>query len=261
MKSELINIIENLNPRSFEDYKKLGFELRENLTQIIEKKQEDSKKDKDVSQENLRKDYLKQISINYIIDKFNVKLLQYVRIFFINDELIRNVLQKNISIEREIFDDIGGFGSVDYRYFYSISRFSEIKMDKITLDPHGLDEEKGMNIRLAMAYKREVEDKFKMKYYTQQRKQQSHKGSNSCFIATYAYDSCENENVTLYRNYRDLVLLDSLLGRWFIHQYYNFSPSIVKFFEKINFPKKLLRFPLNLFVKIIKKKLANNLTE
>ncbi|PHS62803.1 MAG: hypothetical protein COB12_10320 [Flavobacterium sp.] len=171
MSSELINIIENLNPSSFEDYKRLSYEIREKVEEIIDAKQEENKrnKDKDESQEDLARNYRQQLSINYIVDKFNIKILQFVRLFFTEDELIRDVLQKKPSIEQEVYDKYVG---PNYRYFYSISTpFSERKMSPLEYGPPTtINEQKGMNIIAAMSIVKDMENNFKKDYYTRKRK-------------------------------------------------------------------------------------------
>jgi|APSaa5957512535_1039671.scaffolds.fasta_scaffold78146_1 hypothetical protein len=251
MKSELINVIENLNTRNYDNYKFLIFDIREKIELLIKNRKDENLADKDESQKNQQKHYLKQLSINFIIDKFNIKLHEYVETFFFNQELIRNVIVNYPEEQKVIYDRFTG---AKLNYFLSISRFSELKMDPIRSGPMWeINEKKGMNLAATMRYREIVEERMKSEYYIKKYKPKPNKGSSSCFIATYAYDSCENDNVVLLRNFRDSVLLDSKLGEWLVNQYYKFSPPIVIFFERIKFSKRLLRILLYLIIRFIKR--------
>ena len=50
--------------------------------------------------------------------------------------------------------------------------------------------------------------------------------SEGCFIATAAYGSYLDPHVWKLRNFRDQVLLQHSWGRWFVRQYYHYSPPV-----------------------------------
>ena len=49
-----------------------------------------------------------------------------------------------------------------------------------------------------------------------------------CYIATFVYGSYDNPEVWVLRQYRDEVLLQTWLGRFFVKVYYAISPSMVR---------------------------------
>ena len=51
-------------------------------------------------------------------------------------------------------------------------------------------------------------------------------GRGGCFIATAAYGSPMATEVRYLRAFRDQYLLTNKLGRWFVDQYYRFSPAL-----------------------------------
>lgn len=74
-----------------------------------------------------------------------------------------------------------------------------------------------------------------------------------CFVATAVYGSDMSPEVILLRQYRDKILLQKSLGKFFVELYYKFSPSIAfwmrnKIFLK-RFVKRILDYFVNSFVK------------
>lgn len=53
-----------------------------------------------------------------------------------------------------------------------------------------------------------------------------------CFIATAAYGSPLHEDLHYFRKFRSHVLLKSALGRFFVHNYYEYSPPIARFISE-----------------------------
>lgn len=60
-------------------------------------------------------------------------------------------------------------------------------------------------------------------------KQQTN-SSEGCYIATSVYGSYDCPEVWTLRRFRDMVLKNSCVGRWFIRVYYAISPTCVKWF-------------------------------
>lgn len=75
------------------------------------------------------------------------------------------------------------------------------------------------------------------------------KESNSgCYIATSIYGSYDCPEVWTLRRFRDFVVAESWYGRAFIHAYYAISPTIVKWFGKTEWFKKMWRGKLDKMV-------------
>ena len=62
-----------------------------------------------------------------------------------------------------------------------------------------------------------------------------------CFIATAAYGSYLNPHVKILRDFRDEFLISNLLGRKFVHLYYQYGPRIANHVEKYGFLRFLTR--------------------
>jgi uncharacterized repeat protein (TIGR01451 family) len=76
-------------------------------------------------------------------------------------------------------------------------------------------------------------------------------GGGGCFIATAAYGSYLHPKVEILRDWRDENLLATSSGRWFVRQYYRYSPPIADFISEREPLKALVRLmllPLVLFV-------------
>jgi hypothetical protein len=76
-------------------------------------------------------------------------------------------------------------------------------------------------------------------------------GGGGCFIATAAHGSYLHPKVIVLRDWRDKVLLESTTGRWFVGQYYRYSPPLAEFIAERDWLKSLVRLlllPLILFV-------------
>lgn len=63
--------------------------------------------------------------------------------------------------------------------------------------------------------------------------------SQGCYVATCVYGSYDCPQVWTLRRFRDNTLAETTLGRAFIHTYYAISPTIVKWFGKTQWFKKM----------------------
>ena len=75
-----------------------------------------------------------------------------------------------------------------------------------------------------------------------------------CYIATAVYGSYNAPEVLILRRFRDEVLKNSVLGRWFVCAYYRFSPPIAKRLKYAKRINKLVRFLLDRYVERLIKK-------
>ena len=72
---------------------------------------------------------------------------------------------------------------------------------------------------------------------------------NGCYVATCVYGSYDCPEVWTLRRYRDNTLGSTWYGRLFIKIYYAVSPTLVKWFGKTKWFKKLWRGKLDKMVK------------
>lgn len=72
---------------------------------------------------------------------------------------------------------------------------------------------------------------------------------NGCYVATCVYGSYDCPEVWTLRRYRDNTLASTWYGRAFIKTYYAISPSLVKWFGKTKWFKKLWKGKLDRMVK------------
>lgn len=76
--------------------------------------------------------------------------------------------------------------------------------------------------------------------------------SSRCFIASSAYQSPTHIDVMFLRNYRDLVLKQTFLGRKFIYFYYRYSPKVACILDRHDFLKAPTRWALKLVIKCVR---------
>ena len=69
-----------------------------------------------------------------------------------------------------------------------------------------------------------------------------------CYVATCVYGSYDCPQVWTLRRYRDAVLKSTWYGRAFVRMYYAISPTLVKWFGKTNWFKKMWRGKLDKMV-------------
>jgi len=65
--------------------------------------------------------------------------------------------------------------------------------------------------------------------------------SGGCFIATAAYGTPSAEQINVLREFRDMVLLESIIGSKFVTLYYQFSPPIADFIAGNELLRTLVR--------------------
>lgn len=78
--------------------------------------------------------------------------------------------------------------------------------------------------------------------------------SEGCYIATAVYGSYDCPPVWTLRRFRDEILKPTWYGRAFIKFYYKTSPTLVKWFGKMNWFNKFFRGILDPMVDRLNKK-------
>lgn len=73
--------------------------------------------------------------------------------------------------------------------------------------------------------------------------------SGGCYVATCVYGSYDCPQVWTLRRYRDNTLASTWYGRAFIRTYYSISPTLVKWFSKTKWFKKMWKWKLDRMVK------------
>ncbi len=76
----------------------------------------------------------------------------------------------------------------------------------------------------------------------------SNPSKGPCYVATAVYGSYDCPEVWTLRRFRDYTLAETWYGRAFIHTYYAISPTLVKWFGKTAWFKKLWTIPLDKLV-------------
>ena len=79
--------------------------------------------------------------------------------------------------------------------------------------------------------------------------------TKGCFIATACYDSCDAPEVMVLREFRDRVLLQSIIGKAVVSFYYRVSPPIADFIQnKFMLKKSIRQYVLDSIVFYIRRK-------
>jgi hypothetical protein len=217
MGTNILNKMNSLNTRSFNDYQHLIKEIRSAIDD-----ERSNKPRKIETEEDLSDYYFDRESFDYVIDTYNSKLELFYYNFFQNDELIREVIKTDPSILKEI-KMLGLF------YFMG---FEKSSLD-VTYGPSSFDK---LTVREGR-----FKDNFDSGYYNKPRSTYKSNKKEGCFIATYAYDNYNHPDVLILRSFRDTLLYKSILGRWFIKTYYFLSPKLVSLLKWLKIPKSLIR--------------------
>lgn len=80
----------------------------------------------------------------------------------------------------------------------------------------------------------------------------SSSGNSGCYIATMAYGDYDHPQVMILRQFRDEILDKSAFGKWFIKNYYHYSPKLVEKLKNKKGINAIIRKTLNQFIKLIK---------
>lgn len=118
-----------------------------------------------------------------------------------------------------------------------------------------------ISIELTQANYPKVYERFKVFFNNLKNtlnKQSSSSSSGGCYVATAVYGSYDCGEVWTLRRFRDQKLAETKYGRLFIKVYYAVSPSLVKWFGKTGWFKKMWKKPLDLLVTKLQEKGIEN---
>lgn len=226
MATEIVNSIKRLNKRSFSDYNYLVTEVNRSIIDLAKQNTDAFRNNKNMDDYTFRSN-----TIDFVKNEYNNKLREFVNVFLWagGEELIRAELSTNPEILNTI-------SKQSYSY---LEPFIEHSMSAGLNGPS--------SIHTARVWTDHFKRNYDSGYYLKPKSTNSSKKSEGCFVATYAYNSYEHEEVLILRRYRDEVLSKTDFGRSFIKIYYRYSPSLVCLFEFVKFPKIILKS----FIKII----------
>jgi hypothetical protein len=71
-----------------------------------------------------------------------------------------------------------------------------------------------------------------------------------CFVATACFRDYDHSTVVELRRFRDLVLMESALGRGFVSVYYRYGPVLARWVNRLPALKPAIRCALSVFVSI-----------
>ena len=152
------------------------------------------------------------------------------------------------AVESKVFKLIGyidGLSSTDIRFRSTATKLYKTAIDKI--HPIMLLI-KGVKERCVVIANRIREDEpdFKAKFELSEERAKSQGG---CYVATCVYGSYDCPQVWTLRRYRDDTLASTWYGRAFIRTYYAVSPTLVKWFGKTKWFKKMWQGKLDRMVR------------
>lgn len=218
MKTDIINRIRSLNNTSFSDYQLLVTDIRDIIMDLGRQIKSQAVEHRDGEM------YIIDVkSLDYIKEVFNDKLSEYRAKFLLNEELIRNEMVANPKVLDEVRKNID---------LYVSSLFYSAKIEP--MDRPG-EIHKTRSAKDAFIYR------YENGIYSKPKESRPSSNSEGCFVATYAYNSYEHHDVWVLRKFRDEVLMRDYFGMKFIKLYYLTSPSLIKVFEFIRFPKAIIR--------------------
>jgi len=109
-----------------------------------------------------------------------------------------------------------------------------------------------MNFEMRKRYNDQKNALANLHRAVRRRSSSSSSSSSGCYIATMAYGDYDHPQVMILRQFRDEVLDKSAFGKWFIKNYYHYSPKLVEKLKNKKGINTIIRKTLNQFIKLIK---------
>ena len=118
-------------------------------------------------------------------------------------------------------------------------RKAQYEIANMTFAPHATSKEKLVKPEKIQEYAQKIKDIDPSFEIPAQEPPTTSSPSGGCYVATAVYGSYDCPQVWTLRRYRDYTLAETWYGRAFIHTYYAVSPTLVKWFGKTAWFRKL----------------------
>ena len=174
------------------------------------------------------------VSVRGNITNNSTKTIKYVTIYFqpynsVEDEVkcsVLNISKRGLNLTGPLGpNQTSGFLGENMWYNHTISRVSIVGASIEYMDGTSVDLDLS---QIALSY------------------------GGGCYVATAVYGSYDCPEVWTLRRYRDNVLASTWYGRLFIRTYYAISPTLVKWFGKTKWFKKMWKGKLDKMVADLK---------
>lgn len=212
--TNLINKIESLNLRDYNDLIYLSKDIYNSINEIRTEIKKDfydniEKSGVKVVDRGSNEDYksyeLKMNSFEVLINIYTKKCREFNSKFYDNEELIRVVIKEYLESDRNLLKK---FSLEKQLLLFPLV----IPLSITSLNFMNQFSDSNNYNREYMDLTMFVNKNLKTDYYLKPKINPK----EGCFIATYVYDSYDNENVLILRNFRDEVLLKTFTGRKFV---------------------------------------------
>lgn len=191
-------------------------------------------------------------------NKFNINLFRLARDIVKKGksklESVKNAVGASNEIYQKLSNDLASISLACLIEYVNKSGDSALGITP-SIDEHVINAmnaigELDMNWEMRKRYNEQKQSLHNLHKAVQKRSRSSGGG---CFIATMAYGDYDHPQVMILRQFRDNVLNKSMLGKWFIKNYYHYSLKLVEKLKNKKALNSIIREILNQFINFIKK--------